>query len=72
MKAVIRSALSMLDNERLNDLIAEQTRMGVKTEDDLQYVTSDVLKDFLSPIDCRKLNKFLQKQRLFSFICNTT
>ncbi len=54
MEAVIRSALSMLDNDRLNDLIAELTRMGVKTDDDLQYVTSDDLKDFLSPIDCRK------------------
>ncbi len=55
MEAVIRSALPMLDNDRLNDLISELTRIGVKTDDDLQYVTSDDLKDFLSPTDCRKL-----------------
>ncbi len=42
MEAVIRSALPMLDNDRLNDLISELTRIGVKTDDDL--------KDFLSTI----------------------
>ncbi len=62
MEAVIRSALSMLDNDRLNDLIAELTRMGVKTDDDLQYVTSDDLKDFLSPIDCRKRINFFKSR----------
>ncbi len=62
MEAVIRSALSMLDNDRLNDLIAELTRMGVKTDDDLQYVTSDDLKDFLSPIDCRKRIHFFKSR----------
>ncbi len=62
MEAVIRSTLSMLDNDRLNDLIAELTRMGVKTDDDLKYVTSDDLKDFLSPIDCRKLINFFKSR----------
>ncbi len=62
MEAVIRSALSMLDNDRLNNLIAELMRMGVKTDNDLQYVTSDDLKDFLSPIDCRKLIHFFKSR----------
>ncbi len=62
MEAVIRSALSMLDNDRLNNLIAELMRMGVKTDDDLQYVTSDDLKDFLSPIDCRKRINFFKSR----------
>ncbi len=62
MEAVIRSALSMLDNDRLNDLIAELMRMGVKTDNDLQYVTSDDLKDFLLPIDCRKLIHFFKNR----------
>ncbi len=59
MEAVIRSALSILDNDRLNNLIAELMRMGVKTDNDLQYVTSD---DFLLPIDCRKLINFFKSR----------
>ncbi len=62
MEGVIRSALPMLDNDRLNDLISELTRIGVKTDDDLRYVTSDDLKDFLSPIDCRKLIQFFKSR----------
>ncbi len=62
MEGVIRSALPMLDNDRLNDLISELTRIGVKTDDDLQYVTSDDLKDFLSPIDCRKVIHFFKRR----------
>ncbi|KAK2915632.1 hypothetical protein Q8A67_000006 [Cirrhinus molitorella] len=62
MEAVIRSVLPMLDNDQLNELISELTRIGVKTDDDLQYVTADDIKDFLSPIDCRKLIHFLKNR----------
>lgn len=60
MEAVIRGVLPMLDDDQLNHLISELTRIGVKTDDDLQYLTSDDLKDFLSPIDCRKLIHFFK------------
>lgn len=62
MEALIRSGLPMLDNDQLNNLISELTRIGVKTDNDLQYVTSDDLKDFLSPIDCRKLIHFFKSR----------
>ncbi|XP_072571034.1 uncharacterized protein [Paramormyrops kingsleyae] len=62
MEAVIRSALPMLDKDQLNDLTSELRRIGVKTDDDLQYVTLDDVKDFLSPIDCRKLINFFKSR----------
>lgn len=62
MEALIRSVLPMLDNDQLNNFISELTRIGVKTDDDLQYVTSDDLKDFLSPTDCRKLINFFKSR----------
>lgn len=60
MEAVIRGVLPMLDDDQFNHLISELTRIGVKTDDDLQYLTSDDLKDFLSPEDCRKLIHFFK------------
>lgn len=60
MEAVIRGVLPMLDDDQLNHLISELTRIGVKTDDDLQYLTLDDLKDLLSPIDCRKLIHFFK------------
>lgn len=62
MEAIIRSVLPTLDNDQLNNLTSELTRIGVKTDNDLQYVTPDDLKDIISPIDCRKLIHFLKSR----------
>lgn len=64
MEATIRSVLPMLDHDQMNDLTSELDRIGVKTDSDLQYVTSDDLKEFLSPIDCRKLIHFFKSKGL--------
>lgn len=51
----ILSILPSIPGESLGRMVEKLIEQGVETEEDLQYVREQDIKEFVKPIQCRKL-----------------
>lgn len=55
IREAILSTLPKIPVKSLSCMVEKLIQQGVETEDDLQYVTEDDIKEFMKPIQCRRL-----------------